>query len=452
MADGATPESLAAASQIHPLLRERMLKRAATFSEGAHPTPPLPHRRSSVLSDYSDTRHSFRSSTENLARPGLANMDTLTSSDEPSAWHSIPLAFAILPAVGGLLFQNGGSVVTDVLLLALGSMFLNWCVRSPWDWYHSAQKVHYIESEPAQFRDTIIEEEEDGDDDPDTRGRTSPTPPPSEDAGKGAQNDTQTQARKAAQGELRREEMMALFACFIGPFLGAYLLHTLRSQLTRPSEGLVSNYNLTIFVLAAELRPVSHIIKLKQARMVHLQRIVRLDDNNDRLTTGDAQELSSRLAWVESRLAEPTNIRDAETTKISATVRQGLQPQLDALNRAVRRYEKRQAAQSIQTEARFAELDMRLKDALSLAAAAARTGQKPGVITLVITWITNMVAYWISTAWNIGMYPFRVTAAIVAEVKSWFVRSQRPSGKRSKGQGNGYVPIPTPRMQSKSGR
>lgn len=109
-----------------------MLNRAATFSEGAHPVAPLKRRRSSMLSEYSDTRHSFRSSTDNLLRPGGNDMDKLTSSEEPSFWHSAPLVFAILPAVGGLLFQNGSSVVTDILLLGFGSMFLNWCVRAPW--------------------------------------------------------------------------------------------------------------------------------------------------------------------------------------------------------------------------------------------------------------------------------------------------------------------------------
>lgn len=106
-----------------------MLNRAATFSEGAH-TPQTPRRRSSLQSLYSDTRQSFRSSTDDLLRP-LGNND-MTTTDETTLWHSAPLAFAIVPAFAGLLFQNGGAVVTDILLLAFGSMFLNWCVRTPW--------------------------------------------------------------------------------------------------------------------------------------------------------------------------------------------------------------------------------------------------------------------------------------------------------------------------------
>jgi hypothetical protein len=130
MAD-ALSENQSTVPDIHPLLRQRMLNRAATFTEGAQfPNPPLPRRRSSV---YSSAQHSIRSSTDNLLRTsGHNDMDKLINSDEPSFWHSAPLAFAVVPAFAGLLFQNGGAVVTDILLLGFGSMFLNWCLRTPW--------------------------------------------------------------------------------------------------------------------------------------------------------------------------------------------------------------------------------------------------------------------------------------------------------------------------------
>ena len=63
-------------------------------------------------------------------------------------------------------------------------------------------------------------------------------------------------------------EMMALAWCFAFPALSSYLLHTIRGQLSRPSEGLVSDYNLTIFLFAAELRPISHLIGMVRARTV----------------------------------------------------------------------------------------------------------------------------------------------------------------------------------------
>jgi hypothetical protein len=454
MAENAASESFPISPQIHPQLRQRMLNRAATVSEGTHhPIPPLPRRRNSTLSDYSDTRHSFRSSTDNLLRPSGKDMDPLTTSNEPSVWHSAPLAFAILPAVGGLFFQNGGAIVTDMLLLALASMFLNWCVRSPWDWYHAAQQVEYVDTDEAPFKDTILEEDEESDDMQDEDTSNSPRPKSSDGPTTAEKENTQTQtgAQKDASRQLAREEIMALVACFVGPILGAYILHTIRSQLTRPAEGLVSNYNLTIFIMAAELRPVSHLIKLKQERVLHLQRVVR-HNSGDTLRKVDAQQIFQKLADVEAQLAQPASNTMVDTSKISITVRQALQPQLDALNRAVRRYEKRQAAQSIQIEARFAEVDTRLKDALSLAAAAARTGQKPGIISIILAWIVNAVTYSLHTSWSVFMYPFRLTAAMTAEARSLFFKTDRQPQKRMKGQSASTSSLSTPRMQSRSGR
>jgi hypothetical protein len=261
---------------------------------------------------------------------------------------------------------------------------------------------------------------------------------------------TAVKVQKEAHHELRTNEMLALVACFLGPLVGAYFLHAIRSQLTRPAEGLVSNFNLTIFVMAAELRPVSHIIKMKQARMLHLQRIVRSDRAHASKHT-DIHKLSVRLADLESRTTEPAYNKDIDPVKMGATVRQSIQPQLDALNRAVRRYEKRQAAQSMQTEARFQELDARLKDALALAAAAARTGQRPGVISMAMTWSANLVNYAVHTAWAIATSPFRTAAAIASTVQGWFVGIDRQSRKRVKGH-NGASSVPSSRIQSRNGR
>jgi hypothetical protein len=110
-------------------LRQRGLNRSATFADGATSL----NRRSSAFSEgLSDTRKSLRSSTDDLLLPRYKPDSPLASQHEPSHWHSIPLGLALLPAVGGLFFQNGSAVVTDITLLALAAIFLNWAVRLPW--------------------------------------------------------------------------------------------------------------------------------------------------------------------------------------------------------------------------------------------------------------------------------------------------------------------------------
>lgn len=103
----------------------------STSSPGARRQQPfLPRRRSSAVSDFS---HSMADSTESLLLPNRAAGHTRGKrDDESSHWHSVPLAFAILPAIGGLFFKDGSSFITDVFLLGLGALFLNWFVRMPW--------------------------------------------------------------------------------------------------------------------------------------------------------------------------------------------------------------------------------------------------------------------------------------------------------------------------------
>lgn len=190
--------------------------------------------------------------------------------------------------------------------------------------------------------------------------------------------------QKSALNELYRYEIFALLSCFVLPLLSAYLLHTIRSQLSRPSEGLVSDYNLTIFAMVSELRVFSHLFKLLQSRTLHLQRIVHANpfDSASGTENGQIKEVLERLDHLESRHtteqapAEKEQADVASVMKHSAAitrdVRSGLQPELDALNRAVRRYEKKTGVLQAQTDSRLAALDARLNDAIALAAAAAK--------------------------------------------------------------------------------
>lgn len=196
----------------------------------------------------------------------------------------------------------------------------------------------------------------------------------------------------AAQKELRMHEILALSACFLFPVVGAWLLHAIRAQLSRPSEGLVSNYNMTIFLLASEIRPLSHLVKLIQARTLHLQRVVAsgvLDDN--KIDTSKVLDIAKRLEELEAHVADTAEDAQKKTdgsserTLVQATLdmRKTIQPELDALNRAVRRYEKRTTISALQTEARLQELESRLKDVVVLAAAAQRNAENaPGTSSL----------------------------------------------------------------------
>ncbi|CAK7203543.1 hypothetical protein SEUCBS139899_006277 [Sporothrix eucalyptigena] len=310
--------SLNAANSMHGHLNVGGDGRGSTGSPSA-----AFRRRSSNFSDYSQDARDLLN-----PKPLGGPAESLRHHQPTSSWDSLPLAFALLPAVGGLLVQGGGSFVTDLMLLCLGGIFLHWSVTQPWTWYHASQQIREEHEANAEFAvQTDSDSEVEGDDDDVAR---SPSPAPlenleeEEEAGENKENkeveddeeeksplkfekkkttetkpltpdervaafnkkqrEKRQQERRTFQKrqedalrELYRHEVLALLSCFAFPVVGAYLLHALRGQLTRPSEGLISDFNLTVFILAAEVRPLRHFLQLVQARTLHLQRIVHVN-------------------------------------------------------------------------------------------------------------------------------------------------------------------------------
>lgn len=240
---------------------------------------------------------------------------------------------------------------------------------------------------------------------------------------------------------------MALLSCFIFPLIGAWLLHAIRGQLSRPSEGLVSNYNLTIFLLAAEIRPLSHLLKMVQARTLHLQRTVNSNPFEEDKIDGDKlADLSKRLDEIETHVVQKTSppngsASSPSTTQVSAEVRKQLQPELDALNRAVRRYEKRTTLLTMQTEARLQDLESRMADAITLAAAAERgtASTKRGSASVLFDWMCALVVLPLQTTWTMVSIPTRVATKAVEMLEGYFgqkVRTElRTAGKLPKSGG-----------------
>ncbi len=264
-------------------------------------------------------------------------------------------------------------------------------------------------------------------------------------------------AQSLAASELRFHELIALFTCFLFPLIGAWLLHTIRSQLSRPSEGLVSNYNLTVFLLAAELRPLAHLTKLVQARTLHLQRTLTPSLINGALSHEPQKinDLSARLDDLEAHIAAtatsaPNNcIITPTTAETTAEVRKSLQPDIDALNRAVRRYEKRATLLSMQTESRLQDLESRMADAITLAAAAERSNaRKPrhGSALMLLDWVCAAVILPVRTIKLCINLPATVVRNTFMAVEGYAIRTVRKQieivgrgtgGRSGNGNGNG---------------
>ncbi|KAL4948424.1 hypothetical protein BDW69DRAFT_198885 [Aspergillus filifer] len=372
-------------------LRHRGLTRAATIAEAPTATGAAhPQRRNSTLSEsVSEARNTIRSSTDELLFPRANRMRDEDARDdaEESHWHSAPLGLALLPAIAGIFFQNGSAFVTDVTLGLYG-------LETPLDLDSS---ISHRKDKQDQHQD----EDQEGEEPPSPSSSPSQYHDPDEEpepTRKDLPHPNKPDTSTAAE-ELLIHELVALASCFLFPLLGTWILHTIRSNLSRPSEGLVSNYNLTIFLLAAEIRPFSHLLKMVQTRTLHLQRIIANstddDDLKDKIDSRTILDLQKRLEELEAHIAETAadrldsatiNQKENDTNKnkgketdptsdvktLIANLQHQIQPKIAALNRAMRRYEKRTAVAASSTETRLQVLENKTRDALSLAAEAQR--------------------------------------------------------------------------------
>lgn len=424
-------------------LRQRPLGRASTFAE-----PSLNRRRSSIFSSdtISEARKSIRSSTDDLFLPRANATNDVHEHDENSHWHSLPLGLALLPAAGGLFFKDGSAIITDVTLLIIAAVFMNWALRMPWEWYYSAQS-----STPTRPDSPTIVTPAEIDENDLTAKDSSPDPLDTTQHSEPLMNN-----RTAAETELRLHELAALCSCFLCPGLAAWLLHAIRSQLSRPSEGLVSNYNLTIFLLVAEIRPMSHLIKMIQRRTLFLQRKANLDALHDN-SHPPSQQLNDVLARVEELEAHiandiatsqssqppplPPDSADQIATKASqlalSDLRKTVHPEMEALARAMRRYEKKSTITAVQIEARLQELEARCVDVLSIAAAAQRSAdsQSRQYYWVVVNWVCAAVVVPVEMgSWVAGL-PGRLYKWLIGVVAG-LVPGKRPRRvKEGKGVG-----------------
>ncbi|KAK4621496.1 hypothetical protein CLAFUW4_07428 [Fulvia fulva] len=410
----ALPQSAAA--------RQRLSQRTSSH-QGTSPSPrpdPLLRRRSSLIS-YS----SFEDLSE-IVSPKTGSRKDHDEDNELTHWHSSPLAFAILPALGGLVFKNGSAFVTDVLLLGLAAIFMNWSIRLPWDWYYSAQTLRQDVGPDIEDEIAIG-----------TGSSAGGSPGSSQNGhadGKSQAEPHNNRKREEAVAELRRQELLALGATFLFPVGAAYLLHVIRAQLSRPSTGLVSDYNLCIFLLAAEIRPVRQLVRLAASRTLHLQRTVTgIDDPfSSALEEKSAiTSLSSRIADLEEKLSAqtngtPTTAQKADVSDLSKEIQKRYEPRFDGLERAVRRYEKRSITLAQVMEQRLQSLEARLQEALSLAAVAAQHSQNKGAIVTLLETVSNMIAWPMKLLLSSTLWPFRAIDDLYIRIKTLLLGPMPP--------------------------
>lgn len=326
------------------------------------------------------------------------------------------------------------------------------------DWYRSAQAIQREDGFDAAVEEPLTAEPDETDEAVN-----------SQKASQQRQQPLRTSAEARAVKELQIHELAALASCFIFPIIGTWLLHGIRGSLSRPSEGLVSNYNLTIFLLASEVRPFAHLLKLVQARTLHLQRTVASSTRNE-VDPEKVQDLATRLEELEAHIAEtaaarlaaspsktdpssPQEASDGPSLLSQAVVesRRALQPDIEALNRAVRRYEKRTALTTLQADTRFQQLEAQVHDAIALAAAAQRSSaaHRPSYAFILIDWACACIVVPAQLALSILNLPGRAASRCLLEARRMLDR--RPAQPRPRsGKGKNVQRVTGSKIRSQS--
>lgn len=248
-------------------------------------------------------------------------------------------------------------------------------------WYESAREVR--EEHETEVEITLV----------------SPAASDSDHPQGGADARRQRQVESALR-QLRVHEIVALLSCFLAPALSTYLLYFVRSCLRRPEDSLVSNFNLAVFCLGAEMSPLTHTFKLLLSQTLHLQRIVAKNPHK-RLSVSrqEYQRLLARLEDLEAHIQQhhkqAAGAGDDGTTatggalapggckcsrnmkqlraEVAREGRSAAKAEMEDILRAVRNYEKQMRDLNAAVDARIKALAERVDDAVALAMSANRS-------------------------------------------------------------------------------
>ena len=184
-----------------------------------------------------------------------------------------------------------------------------------------------------------------------------------------------------------------------------------------------------------------------QARTLHLQRKVATKlYAQPPISPAVLSDFNTRLAELETHVADTSSngsLSKSALPDLSSQIRKTMQPEIEALNRAVRRYEKRATLLTMQTESRLQELEKRMGDAITLAAAAERSSQsnrqrRGSGVSLMVDWFATITMLPIQIGWTILTLPGKIMAGLAGRLEGYVGQKVRREMKTA-GRGDSRV-------------
>ncbi|KAF7726421.1 hypothetical protein EC973_008755 [Apophysomyces ossiformis] len=253
------------------------------------------------------------------ARPVGSSKDKDNDSDKFSTSISWPIVVALVPTLGAF-FAGNADIWSDFILVLLILYYVYKWLTVPWAYYESARSRRIFHQNASQLDDKkrLAEHER----------------------------------RQAMAQELRRHELVGLIWVVISPAVAGYTLQYSRYFLNN-YERYMSSFNVVVFVLAASVKPLAHVVTLLRERTLHLQSELQVTD-------GQLQHLQDKLELMEDELQ---TLRKAFATKKDlGQVTNELNPTLQHLIKAIKRLEKKESTLRQWSEDRFVSIDKKVQE------------------------------------------------------------------------------------------
>lgn len=188
---------------------------------------------------------------------------------------SWPIVLAIIPTLGAFIAGNA-EVWSDFIMVLLVLYYVYKWITGTTHLFHSLIVTHlYVMLVPWSYYESA-------------RARRTNT----------------TKRKESVEQELRRHELMGLIWVILSPAIAGYTLQYSRYILSNHDK-YMSTFNVTVFVLAASIKPLIHIIALLTERTLFLQSEVHADET-------EIQVLAKKLEIIQEEL---DGLRKAYATK-----------------------------------------------------------------------------------------------------------------------------------------
>ncbi|KAL9550235.1 hypothetical protein MBANPS3_004820 [Mucor bainieri] len=259
----------------------------------------------------------------------------ISEKNEFSPIVSWPILLAIIPTLGAF-FAGSAEIWSDFIMLLLILYYVYKWMTVPWAYYESARTRRMIHQKSST-----------------EKSKASLLNTQKEDEAYFKRMQQEHAKRKLITAELRRHELAGLLWVVLSPAIAGYTLQYSRYLLSNVDR-YISAFNVTVFILAASIKPISHVMVLLQERTMFLQSEALVSESQ-------VQVLQAKMDLLEKELY---GLRKAYATKkdLGQVVTEDINPSLQQLAKALKRFEKRDLALRTWSEEQFTSIDHKVRE------------------------------------------------------------------------------------------